>query len=54
MRSSLIQPRESPKMDVIFNALEDGWPNTKRNRQHADLFFVWGLIVVGVLSVYKS
>jgi hypothetical protein len=44
MRSSLIQPRESPKMDVIFNALEDGWPNAKRNRHHADLFFVWGLI----------
>ena len=44
MRSSLIQPRESEKMDVIFNALEDGWPDAKRNRQHADLFFVWGLI----------
>jgi hypothetical protein len=44
VKTSLIQPKESPKMDAIFNALEDGWPNAKRNRHHADLFFVWGLI----------
>jgi hypothetical protein len=43
-KTSLIQPRESEKMDAIFNALEDGWPNAKRNRHIADLYFLWGLI----------
>ena len=43
-KTSLIQPRESEKMDAIFNALEIGWPNAKRNRHIADLYFFWGLI----------
>lgn len=43
-KTSLIQPRASEKMDAIFNALEDGWPDAKRNRHIADLYFFWGLI----------
>lgn len=40
---SLIQPRPSPKMDAIFNAMEQGFPNAKRNVQ-AEHYFLWGLI----------
>lgn len=43
-KTSLIQPRPSEKMDAIFNALEDGWPNAKRNRHIADTYILWGLI----------
>ena len=31
-------------MDAIFNALEDGWPNAKRNRHIAETYILWGLI----------
>lgn len=44
VKTSLIQPRASEKMDAIFNALEDGWPNAKRNRHIASTYFLWGLI----------
>ena len=39
----LIQPRPSPKMTKIFDAMEIGFPNAHRNVQ-ADHYFLWGLI----------
>jgi hypothetical protein len=33
-KASLIQPKESPKMDVIFNALEDGWEVKKKGENY--------------------
>ena len=43
-RVSLVQPRPSPKMDVIFDALEKGWPNSARNITTAEFYILWGLI----------
>ena len=42
--TSLIQPRSSEKMDAIFNALEDGWPEAKRNRRSSSQYIIWGVI----------
>lgn len=39
----LIQPRPSPKMDRIFDAIIEGFPNAYRNRQ-AEHYVLWGLI----------
>lgn len=39
----LIQPRPSPKMDSIFNAITEGFPNARRNVQ-SDHYVLWGLI----------
>ena len=41
---SLIQSRPSPKMDRIFAALEEGWPNAQINSYEYDRFVLWGLI----------
>jgi len=42
--TSLIQERPSPKMDVIFDALIQGWPGAKRNVKPRDMVILWGLI----------
>lgn len=39
----LIQPRPSPKMDAIFNAITEGFPYAYRNAQ-AEMYVLWGLI----------
>lgn len=39
----LIQPRPSPKMDAIFDAIIEGFPKAFRNQQ-ADHYVLWGLI----------
>ena len=39
----LIQPRPSPKMDAIFDAIIEGFPYAYRNAQ-ADHYLLWGLI----------
>ena len=39
----LIQPRPSPKMDAIFDAIIEGFPYAYRNAQ-ADQYVLWGLI----------
>lgn len=37
-------PRPSPKMDIIFKALLQGWPNTAINELQVRQYIVWGLI----------
>ena len=39
----LIQPKPSPKMDAIFDAIIEGFPRAYRNAQ-ADHYVLWGLI----------
>jgi hypothetical protein len=39
----LVQPRPSPKMDAIFDAMETGFPNAKRNCNIGHKV-IWGLI----------
>ena len=41
---SLIQPRPSPKMQNIYQALEEGYPGAKINAHNTDLYVLWGLI----------
>ena len=41
---SLIQPRHSPKMQNIYQALEQGYPGAKINAHDTDMFVLWGLI----------
>lgn len=41
---SCIQPRPSPKMDKIFGAMTEGFPNTSINTTPFDLAILWGLI----------
>jgi hypothetical protein len=43
-RTSLIQPRPSPKMDRIFAALQEGWPKANINDGMAKQYVLWGLI----------
>jgi len=39
----LVQPKPSPKMDAIFNAMTEGFPNAQRNSK-ADHYVIWGLV----------
>jgi hypothetical protein len=41
---SCIQPRPSPKMDALFGAIEEGFPNAIERNKQADLYVLWGLI----------
>ena len=50
---SLVQPRPSPKMDAIFNALEEGFPGAQRNIQPADRYACWGLIGQNALIMHE-
>ena len=49
----LIQPRPSPKMDAIFNALEEGWPGARRNEHPSDWYVCWGLIGNNALIMHE-
>lgn len=40
----LIQPRPSPKMEQIYAALTEGWPDSKINLPNADMHVIWGLL----------
>lgn len=44
MRFRLEQPKPSPKMDQIFGAMEQGWPNAKINDPVYDISVLWGLV----------
>ena len=41
---SCIQPRPSPKMSAIFDAVEKGFPNAVERNRQADCYLLWGLI----------
>ena len=41
---SLIQPRQSPKMERIYAALEQGWPGARVNSGLFNNYVIWGLI----------
>lgn len=49
-KTYLIQPRPSPKMDEIFKALKQGWPESEHCMQtvpsfgEKDLTVIWGLL----------
>ena len=51
----LIQPRPSRKMDTIFDAVIEGFPNARRNVQ-SDHYVLWGLIGNNyqMMQVYKN
>ena len=42
-------PRPSPKMERIYAALEQGWPNASINSQTFDRYVLWGLIGNNIL-----
>ena len=50
---SLVQPRPSPKMDAIYDALIEGFPGTRRNIQPADRYACWGLIGQNALLMHQ-
>lgn len=50
---SLVQPRPSPKMDAIFDALEEGFPGANRNLTEADWYFCWGIIGQNALIMHQ-
>jgi len=43
-KTSLIQPRPSPKMDSIYGALLQGWNGSEKNISNADMHVIWGLL----------
>lgn len=46
---SLVMPRPSPKMERIYAALEQGWPNAVTNSHDFDRYVLWGLIGNNIL-----
>lgn len=41
---SCIQPKDSPKMNALFGAIEEGFPNAIKRNSQADLYVLWGLV----------
>ena len=50
---SLVQPRPSPKMDAIYDALEVGFPGAQRNIHPADRYACWGIIGNNALIMHE-
>ena len=48
-RLSLVMPRPSPKMERIYAALEQGWPDATINSHEFDRYVLWGLIGNNIL-----